>query len=598
MSQSHIRNFCIIAHIDHGKSTLADRILEHTGALSKREHMDQFLDKMDLERERGITIKAQSVQITYNAEDGKSYELNLIDTPGHVDFHYEVSRSLAACDGALLVIDATQGVQAQTLANALLAMHNDLAIVPVINKIDLPSADVESAKEQCEEILAIPADNAVAVSAKTGEGIKDLLEAIVKHLPPPTGNEKATLRALIFDSWFDSYMGAVALIRVVDGEIRVGQRILLMNVGKNFEVLRLGIYNPHLRDVEALKSGEVGILVAGIKEVKDTKVGDTITLSSNPASKPLSGFQDLKAMVFAGLYPADPGQYDELKEALEKLKLNDSAFSYEPESSTALGFGFRAGFLGSLHLEIVQERLEREYNLELVSTAPTVVYEVITTKGEKIMVDSPAKLPEPQNIEEIREPYAKASILAPSDSLGGIMKLCQERRAEQKNLEFFGRERIMVQYEMPFSEMMFDFFDNLKSVSRGYASLDYEIIGYRAARLVKLTVLINGDPVDALSVIVHRDDAQYKGRELVSKLRTLIPRQMYDIAIQAAIGGKIIARETVKAYRKDVTSKCYGGDVTRKRKLLERQKEGKKRMKKVGSVDIPQEAFLSVLKIK
>jgi len=598
MPQSHIRNFCIIAHIDHGKSTLADRILEVCGAITEREHKEQFLDKMDLERERGITIKSQGVRLSYRAKDGKTYQLNLIDTPGHVDFHYEVSRSLAACEGALLVIDATQGVQAQTLANALLAMHNNLELVPVINKIDLSSADVESTKEQCEEILALPSEAAVSISAKTGRGVDEVLEAIVTGLPPPKGDSRAPLRALIFDSWFDSYMGAVALVRVVDGGIRVGQNIRLMNVGKDFEVLRLAIFDPFQHDVDELSTGEVGIVIAGIKEVADTRVGDTIADVDNPAAKPLPGFQEVKPMVFAGLYPTEPGQYDDLRDAMEKLRLNDAAFSYEPESSTALGFGFRAGFLGSLHLEIVQERLEREYDLTLVSTAPTVVYEVLTTKGETVSVDNPAKLPDPQYIEEIREPYVKASILCPTDCLGGIMKLCQDRRAEQKHMEYFGCDRVMVEYLLPFSEMMFDFFDKLKSISRGYASLDYEVTGYRPAKLVKLAVLINGDPVDALSVIVHRENAPYKGRELVKKLRALIPRQMYDVAIQAAIGGKIIARETVKAMRKDVTAKCYGGDVTRKRKLLERQKEGKKRMKKVGSVDIPQEAFLSVLKVK
>ncbi len=598
MSQSHIRNFCIIAHIDHGKSTLADRILELTGTVNKREQREQFLDDMELERERGITIKARSVRINYKAKDGKEYELNLIDTPGHVDFHYEVSRSLSACEGALLVIDATQGVQAQTLANALMAMHNGLEIVPVINKIDLPSADVAATMEQCEEVLAIPADHAVAVSAKTGQGVADVLEAIVNHLPPPRGSEDASLRALIFDSWFDAYLGAVALARVVDGAVKVGGHIKLMNVGKEFEVQKLAVFDPHQHEVSELRAGDVGIVVANIKEVRDTRVGDTITDALQPADVALPGFREVKPMVFAGLYPTDPGQYEELRDAMEKLRLNDSSFSYEPETSTALGFGFRAGFLGSLHLEIVQERLEREYSLTLVSTAPTVVYEVLTTKGEILRVDNPAKLPEPNHIEEIREPFALASILCPNDSLGGIMKLCQERRGEQEHMEYFGRDRVMIKYHLPFAEMMFDFFDQLKSISRGYASLDYEITGYRPANLVKLAVLINGDPVDALSTIVYRANAPYKGRELVHKLHGLIPRQQYEVAIQAAIGGKVIARETVKAVRKDVTAKCYGGDVTRKRKLLERQKEGKKRMKMVGSVEIPQEAFLSVLKIR
>ncbi len=598
MPQSHIRNFSIIAHIDHGKSTLADRILGKTGALSEREQRDQFLDNMELERERGITIKAQTVRLSYKAHDGNTYELNLIDTPGHVDFNYEVSRSLSACEGALLVIDATQGVEAQTIANAMLAMQSNLQIVPVINKIDLPSADVDGAREQCEEMLAIPADTAVPVSAKTGEGVDDLLEAVVNQLPPPKGNPDQRLRALIFDSWYDSYMGAVALIRVVDGHIKKGQRIRLMNVGRDYEVLKLAIFAPFQQEIERLEAGEVGMLVAGIKDIADAKVGDTVTLADDPSGEPLPGFKDVKPMVFAGFYPTDPNQYEDLRDALAKFKLNDAAFTYEPESSTALGFGFRAGFLGSLHMEIVQERLEREYNLELVSTAPTVVYEVITTKGEKILVDSPAKLPEVQYIDEILEPYAKASILCPTESLGGVMKLCQDRRAEQQHMEYFGKDRVLIQYLMPFSEMIFDFFDKLKAVSRGFASLDYEISGYRPAKLVKLSILINKEPVDALSMIVHRENAQYKGRELVTKLRELIPRQMYEVAIQAAIGGKVIARETVKALRKDVIAKCYGGDVTRKRKLLERQKEGKKRLKKVGHVDIPQEAFLSILKVK
>lgn len=593
-----IRNFSIIAHIDHGKSTLADRIIHLCGGLSDREMDAQVLDSMDIERERGITIKAQSVRLSYTARDGKSYQLNLIDTPGHVDFHYEVSRSLAACEGALLVIDATQGVQAQTLANALMAMRGKLTLVPVINKIDLPSADVASTREQCEEVLALPAEHAVAVSAKTGQGVEEVLEAIVRQLPPPRGDPTAPLRALIFDSWFDSYLGAVALVRVVDGEIRPGQRVFLMNVGREYEVGKLGIFDPHARDVERLATGEVGFVAAGIKTVADARVGDTITDAERPAAVPLPGFQKVKSMVFAGLYPTDPGEYENLRDAMEKLKLNDSSFNFEPESSSALGFGFRAGFLGSLHLEVVQERLEREYQLSLVSTAPTVVYRVLTPKGETIEVDNPARLPEPHQIAEIQEPYARATILCSNDCLGGVMQLCQDRRGEQVHLEFFGRERVMIQYELPFSEMMFDFFDRLKSISRGYASLDYEITGYRPARLVKLTILINGDPVDALSTIVHRENAPFKGRELVHKLRGLIPRQQYDVAIQAAIGGKIIARETVKALRKDVTAKCYGGDVTRKRKLLERQKEGKKRMKRVGHVDIPQEAFLSVLKVK
>ncbi len=598
MPQSHIRNFCIIAHIDHGKSTLADRLLELTGSLSEREHRDQFLDDMDLERERGITIKARSVRLRYKAADGREYEFNLIDTPGHVDFHYEVSRALSACEGALLVIDATQGVEAQTLANALMAMQSHLEILPVINKIDLPSADVDATRDQCEEVLAIPADHAVPVSAKTGAGVAEVLEGIVRHLPPPRGSRDLPLRALIFDSWFDSYMGAVALVRVVDGAVRVGQKVRLMNVGKTFEVQRLRVEDPHLRDVQELTAGEVGIVIANIKEVADTRVGDTVTDAGAPAAEPLPGFREVKPMVFAGIYPTDPGQYDDLRDAMEKLRLNDASFTYEPETSTALGFGFRAGFLGSLHIEIIQERLEREYDLSLVTTAPTVVYEVLTTQGAIVKVDNPAKLPEPNHIEEIREPYALASILCPNDCLGGVMQLCQDRRGEQVHMEYFGRDRVMIKYNMPFAEMMVEFFDQLKSVSRGYASLDYEITGYRAAELCKLTILINGDPVDALSTIVYRQAAPYKGRELTHKLKGLIPKQQYEVAIQAAIGGRVVARETVKAVRKDVTAKCYGGDVTRKRKLLERQKEGKKRMKMVGQVEIPQEAFLSVLKIR
>ena len=598
MPQSLIRNFCIIAHIDHGKSTLADRLLELTGALSEREKREQYLDRMDLERERGITIKAQSVRLSYKARDGQTYQLNLVDTPGHVDFHYEVSRSLAACDGALLVIDATQGVQAQTVANTMMAMQAGLEIVPVINKIDLPSANVDAVRAQCEELLALPAESAVAISAKTGQGVDQVLEAIVKALPPPPKRPDMPLRALIFDSWFDSYLGVVALVRVFDGHLQRGQRISLMHVGKDFEILKLSIFDPHPKDVHRLDTGEIGIVVAGIKDVADARMGDTITDASHPAGQALPGFREVKPMVFAGLFPTDPGQYDDLREAMEKLRLNDASFSYEPESSTALGFGFRAGFLGSLHLEVIQERLEREYGVSLISTAPTVVYEVTTTKGGIVQVDSPAKLPQPQHISEVREPFALASIICPSDALGGVMKLCQDRRGEQKHLEYFSGNKVMIKYLLPFSEMMFDFFDQLKSVSRGYASLDYEIVGYRPAKLAKLSVLINKEPVDALSSIVHRDEAQYKGRELVSKLRRLIPRQMYDVAIQAAIGGRVVARETVKALRKDVTAKCYGGDVTRKRRLLEKQKEGKRRMKMVGRVEIPQEAFLSVLKIR
>ena len=596
--QSHIRNFCIIAHIDHGKSTLADRILDATGALSVRERREQFLDKMDLERERGITIKAQSVALTYKNLKGETFQFNLIDTPGHVDFHYEVSRSLSACEGALLVVDAAQGVQAQTIANALVAIASGLEIIPVINKIDLPSANVEAVKEEITETLGIDGETAVLVSAKTGAGIPALLEAIVERLPPPAGKPDEALRALIFDSWFDSYEGVISLMRVMDGSIAKGMMIKLMNVNKEFQVQRLRIFSPHPVEVPALSAGQVGFVIANIKDIRDAKIGDTVTEKERPASQALRGFQEVKPMVFAGIYPVDSKQYEDLRDALEKLRLNDSSFTFEPETSLALGFGFRCGLLGSLHLEIVQERLEREYTLDLISTAPTVVYEVVTKEGKIIAVDNPAKLPDPSSIDEIREPVALVSLHFPKEYLGNVIKLCEERRGEQQQMEFFGRERVMLQYLLPFNEMMVDFHDQLKSLSQGYASLDYELKGYRAATVVKLDMFINGEKVDALSTILHRDDAYDRGRELAKKLRELIPRQMYDVALQAAIGGKIIARETVKALRKDVTAKCYGGDITRKRKLLEKQKEGKKRMKQVGSVEIPQEAFRSVLKTK
>ena len=596
--QSHIRNFCIIAHIDHGKSTLADRILDATGALSVRERREQFLDKMDLARERGITIKAQSVALTYKNLKGETFQFNLIDTPGHVDFHYEVSRSLSACEGALLVVDAAQGVQAQTIANALVAIASGLEIIPVINKIDLPSANVEAVKEEITETLGIDGETAVLVSAKTGAGIPALLEAIVERLPPPAGKPDEALRALIFDSWFDSYEGVISLMRVMDGSIAKGMMIKLMNVNKEFQVQRLGIFSPHPVEVPALSAGQVGFVIANIKDIRDAKIGDTVTEKERPASQALRGFQEVKPMVFAGIYPVDSKQYEDLRDALEKLRLNDSSFTFEPETSLALGFGFRCGLLGSLHLEIVQERLEREYTLDLISTAPTVVYEVVTKEGKIIAVDNPAKLPDPSSIDEIREPVALVSLHFPKEYLGNVIKLCEERRGEQQQMEFFGRERVMLQYLLPFNEMMVDFHDQLKSLSQGYASLDYELKGYRAATVVKLDMFINGEKVDALSTILHRDDAYDRGRELAKKLRELIPRQMYDVALQAAIGGKIIARETVKALRKDVTAKCYGGDITRKRKLLEKQKEGKKRMKQVVSVEIPQEAFRSVLKTK
>ncbi|OGQ04202.1 MAG: elongation factor 4 [Deltaproteobacteria bacterium RIFCSPLOWO2_01_44_7] len=598
MDQSHIRNFCIIAHIDHGKSTLADRFLQKTGAISDRDMREQFLDQMDIERERGITIKAQTVRLKYIAKNGQEYQLNLIDTPGHVDFNYEVSRSLAACEGALLLVDATQGVEAQTVANALLAMEQKLELIPVINKVDLPSADPEKARKEIEEILALDATGAIEASGKTGKGMDEILEAIISHLPSPRGNPLASPRALIMDSWFDAYQGVIMLVRVVDGALKVNQEIHLVNVGKNFTVQKLGVFTPVAQPVNELQAGEVGFVIANIKEVRDTKIGDTITDTANPATKPLPGFKEIKPMVFAGLYPTDPDQYEDFKTALEKLRLNDSSFTFEPETSLALGFGFRCGFLGSLHMEIIQERLEREYQLSLITTAPTVVYEVKTTQGETITVDNPAKLPEVQFIDTILEPYAKAHIHAPATFVGPVLKLCESSRGMQEGIQYFGTERVLITYHIPFGEMMFGFHDQLKSVSKGYASLDYTITNYEPGDLIKLNILINSDPVDALSCIVHRDQAYYKGRELAAKLKELIPRQMFEIAIQAAIGNKVIARETVKALRKDVIAKCYGGDITRKRKLLEKQKEGKKRMKKVGSVEIPQEAFLSVLKVK
>ena len=596
LDTSRIRNFSIIAHIDHGKSTLADRLLERTGAVSSREMSSQFLDDMDLERERGITIKARSVRLAYRAKDGKDYVLNLIDTPGHVDFTYEVSRSLAACEGAILVVDATQGVQAQTLANVYLALEHDHAIVPVLNKIDLPSAEPERVKHEIEEAIGLDASNAILVSAKQGIGTDDVLEAIVRDIPPPQGDAAAPPRALIFDSWFDPYHGAVVLIRVVDGTLRKGQKIRLMAVGKEFLVTRLAVLAPRAVEVASLGPGEVGILSAAIKEVADTRIGDTVTDAERPAAAPLPGFQPVKPMVFSGLYPADSADYDALREAVDKLRLNDAAFTYEPETSLALGFGFRCGFLGLLHMEIIQERLEREFALTLVTTAPTVAYRVVETDGSVFVIDSPAKLPPPGRVERIEEPYIRATIHVPSEFLGNVLALCQERRGEQKELKFFGETRSMVTYELPLAEVVLDFYDKLKSMTKGYASMDYEYLDFRPSPLVKLDLLINGDPVDALSIIVHRDAAYVRGRDLCQRLRELIPRQMFEIAIQAAIGAKVIARETVKAMRKNVTAKCYGGDITRKRKLLEKQKEGKRRMKQVGRVEIPQEAFLAVLK--
>jgi GTP-binding protein LepA len=597
LDTDRIRNFSIIAHIDHGKSTLADRLLERTGAVSAREMSAQFLDDMELERERGITIKARSVRLAYRARDGRDYVLNLIDTPGHVDFTYEVSRSLAACEGAILVVDAAQGVQAQTVANVYLALDGDLAIVPVLNKIDLPSADPEGSRKQIEDIIGLDASHAILASAKEGRGVDEILEAVIHDIPPPTGSADAPTTALVFDSWFDPYHGAVVLVRVMDGTLRKGQRIRFMFTGKEFLVTRVGVLAPSAVEVAELGPGEVGILMAAIKEVLDTKIGDTITDAERPAAAPLPGFRPVKPMVFSGLYPAESAQYEALRDAVDKLRLNDSSFSYEPESSLALGFGFRCGFLGLLHMEIVQERLEREFGLSLITTAPTVAYRVVQTDGTAIVIDSPAKLPPPGKIERIEEPYIRATIHLPTEFVGNVLALCTERRGRQVELRYLGETRVMLTYELPLSEIVLDFYDKLKSMTRGYASLDYVYIDFRPSELVKLDILINGDVVDALSVIVHRDGAYYRGRELTQKLRELIPRQMFEVVIQAAIGAKVIARETVKAMRKNVTAKCYGGDITRKRKLLERQKEGKKRMKQVGQVEIPQEAFLAVLKV-
>ncbi len=592
-----LRNFSIIAHIDHGKSTLADRLLERTGALSARESREQFLDSMDLERERGITIKARAVRLSYLSPDGQTYILNLIDTPGHVDFAYEVSRSLAACEGALLVVDASQGVEAQTLANVYMALDNRLEIVPVINKIDLPGADVERTRAQIEEIIGLSAADAILTSAKEGIGIDAVLEAIVHRFPPPPDTRTLPLRALIFDSWYDAYEGAISLVRVVDGEIRRGMKVRLMGTDKLGEVMRLGFFTPHAEPTESFGPGEVGFVVAGIKTVADLRVGDTVTDADGPADQALAGFKELKPMVFAGLYPTEANQYGALRDAVEKLRLNDASFICEPETSQALGFGFRAGFLGLLHMEITQERLEREFGLDLIITAPTVAYRVLTTEGRQIMVDNPALLPPENEIEAIEEPFIMASIHTPDEFLGALFKLCEDKRGVQHDLKYLGNKRVILRYELPLAEVVFDFYDRLKSVSRGYASLDYEFLDFRAEALVKLDVRINGEVVDALSIIVHRDKSYERGRALCEKMRQLIPRQMFEVAIQAAIGAKIIARESVKPLRKNVTAKCYGGDITRKRKLLEKQKEGKKRMKQVGRVEIPQEAFLALLKI-
>ena len=597
MNLGHIRNFSIIAHIDHGKSTLADRLLEFTGAVSEREKTDQILDSMELERERGITIKASPVCLRYLAKDGKEYKFNLIDTPGHVDFTYEVSRSLGACEGALLVVDAAQGVEAQTVANVHMALDHNLEILPVINKIDLPSADPERVKKEIEDVIGLDASSAILASAKEGIGTQEILEGIIHHFPPPQGDADAPLRALIIDSWFDPYHGAVVMMRIFDGTIRKGTKIRMMSSGRVFEVSRVGVYAPGPVEVAEMKAGEVGFLMAGIKEVRETRIGDTITVDERPASEPLAGFKPMKPMVFSGLYPTDANQYQGLRDALEKLRLNDSSFTFEPETSQALGFGFRCGFLGLLHMDIVRERLEREFGLSLITTAATVVYQVITTTGNTLLIDNPVKLPSESDMERIEEPVIQATIHVPQEFLGGVLGLCEEKRGSQKEIRYLGPKRVMVVYELPLNEIVVDFYDRLKSVSRGYASMDYEIAGYRAAELVKLDVRINGDVVDAMSMIVHRDKAYYRGRELVQRMRQLIPRQLFEVVIQAAVGSRIIARESVKPLRKNVTAKCYGGDITRKRKLLERQKEGKKRMKQVGKVEIPQEAFLAALKV-
>ena len=597
MDPQYIRNFCIIAHIDHGKSTLADRLLELTGALSQREMQAQVLDSMDLERERGITIKAKSIRLHYTAKDGHEYRLNLIDTPGHVDFSYEVSRALSACEGALLVVDASQGVEAQTVANTFLATRHNLTIVPVINKIDLPAAQPEYVKEQIESVLAIPAEDALLISAKSGLGVADVLEAIVHRIPPPKGSAEAPLQALIFDSWFDSYRGVVVLARVIQGTISKGQRIRLMSNGRTFDVETLGVLTPKPVEVESLSAGEVGFLTATIKTVADCKIGDTITDDHHPAIEALPGFEELKPMVFAGIYTVDAHEHTLLREALEKLRLNDSSFFFEPESSVALGFGFRCGFLGLLHMEIIQERLEREYNLDLITTAPSVRYKITLTDGTVTDVDNPSRWPDPSEIAKIEEPVILATILTNEEYVGGILKLVEDKRGKQKAFEYVSSTRVMLTYELPLNEIVMDFYDKLKTVSRGYASLDYHLTGAWESPMVKLDILVSGDPVDALSIIVHKDFAYDRGRALVSKMRELIPRQMFEVAIQAAIGAKVIARETVAAMRKNVIAKCYGGDISRKRKLLEKQKEGKKRMKRIGRVDIPQEAFLAVLRV-
>jgi len=593
-----IRNFSIIAHIDHGKSTLADRLLDATGALTAREQKAQFLDNMELERERGITIKAATVRLSYKAADGQTYELNLIDTPGHVDFHYEVSRSLAACEGALLVVDASQGVEAQTLANVYLATEHNLAIVPVINKIDLPSADPEGAKRQIEEVIGIDASGSILASAKDGRGIADILEAVVARIPPPVGSLAKPLKVLLLDSWYDSYRGVVLLVRVVDGTLRAKQKIRLMAAARDYEIVSLGAFAPFATDVAELGPGEVGFITAAIKEVADARVGDTITEASKPCEAPLPGFQPAKPMVFAGIFPTDPARYEDLRDALDKLRLNDASFSREPEVSAALGFGFRCGFLGLLHMEIVQERLEREYNLDLVTTAPTVRFRIVLRNGDIVDLDNPAKFPAEGEIDHIEEPMIAAVIHTPPEFVGGLLKLCQERRGTQTSLSYAGEKRVIIRYDLPLTEVVFGFYDRMKSVSRGYASLDYEPKGYQPADLVRLDLLVNGDRVDSLSAVVHHETSYIKGRDLCIKMKELIPMQQFEVAIQAALGSRVIAKTVVKALRKNVTAKCYGGDITRKRKLLEKQKEGKKRMKQVGNVEIPQEAFLAILKVE
>jgi len=597
MEQSHIRNFAIIAHIDHGKSTLSDRLLELTGSLTAREMQAQVLDAMDLERERGITIKAHSVRMLYTAKDGETYQLNLIDTPGHVDFSYEVSRSLASCEGALLVVDASQGVEAQTLANAYLAINHGLEIIPVINKIDLPSADIERTREMIEQTVGLDATNAIPISAKTGLGVEDVLEAIVQRLPAPTGDKDAPLQALIFDSWFDAYKGVIVQVRVINGEMRKGMKIHLMAKDRTFDIESMGVLTPKPMEITELGPGEVGFFVGTIKNVADTKIGDTVTNMANPAAEALPGFEDTKPMVFAGLYTVDSHEQTLLRDALEKLQLSDSSFVFEPEASVALGFGFRCGFLGLLHMEIIQERIEREFNLDLITTAPSVRYNITLTNGDKLTVENPSRWPEPASIEKVEEPVILAMILTSEEYVGGILKLVEDKRGKQKNFEYVAASRVLLTYELPLNEIVLDFYDKLKSVSRGYASLDYHLAGTWVSPMVKMDILVGGEPVDALSIIVHRDFAYERGKLLVSKMRQLIPRQMFEVAIQAAIGAKVIARETVTALRKNVIAKCYGGDISRKRKLLEKQKEGKKRMKRIGKVDIPQEAFLAVLKV-